>query len=81
MATTRAYYGRSADVKIELRINGLVIPVAQLGPDFLILDDPVEHPPRDAEIVLRVDKNEHRWRVALPDGLSFDRRTIRIENQ
>jgi hypothetical protein len=80
MANNTSYSSRSADVTIELRFNGTIIPVAQLGPDFLILDDPVEHPSGEAEIVLRVDENEQRWPVFLPDGLSRDRQTIRIRN-
>src|SRR4029077_324610 len=32
------------------------LPVAQLGPDFLLLDMVADHPPCDAVIKLRVDK-------------------------
>ncbi len=80
MVNSTTYCSRSADVTIELRFNGFVIPVAQLGPDFLILDDPVDQPSGEAEIMLRVDDDEQRWPVFLPDGLSRDRRTIRLRN-
>jgi len=56
MENAVSYRSKSADVKIELRVNGSVIPVAQLGPDFLLLDKPVEHRAGEAEIVMRVDK-------------------------
>ena len=36
--------GHSADVRISLMFGGHSIPVAQLGPDFLLLDAPDEHP-------------------------------------
>ena len=48
----------SADVKMSLLIDGTSLPVAQLGPDFLLLKTPLDHPPHDATIVLRVDGNE-----------------------
>jgi len=44
MESAISYRSKSADVKIELLINGSVIPVAQLRPDFLLLDKPAEHP-------------------------------------
>ena len=47
--------GHSADVRIHLYVNGSVLPVAQLGPKFLILRTPVDHPPCDAEIGLSIN--------------------------
>jgi hypothetical protein len=37
--------GHSAQVKMRLLLNGSSIPVAQMGPDFLILKSPFEHLP------------------------------------
>jgi hypothetical protein len=34
----------SADVTIQLSVNGISLPVAQLGPDFLLLDAVADHP-------------------------------------
>ena len=65
---------------IELFVNGSVVPVAQLGPDFVILERAIEHPPCDAELLLRVDANEERWSVRLPDGLTSASREARILN-
>jgi hypothetical protein len=62
--------GHSADVRIHLLVNGSVLSVAQLGPRFIILRNPVDHPPCDAEIVMSIDGEESRWGVYLPDGLS-----------
>jgi hypothetical protein len=70
--------GHSADVRINLILNGHSIPVAQLGPDFLLLDAPNDHPPGQASIVLRVDHSEDRWNVHLPNGISADTKRVAI---
>lgn len=62
--------GHSADVRIQLHVNGHDLPVAQLGPDFLILRSPVDHPPADAEITMSIDGHQTRWRVRLVDGIA-----------
>ena len=70
--------GHSADVRITLMFNGHSIPVAQLGPDFLLLDAPADHPPGPASILLRVDQSERRWEVRLPDGISATSKRVAI---
>jgi hypothetical protein len=60
----------SAIVRMELRLNGHVLPIAQLGPDFLILQHPVDHPAAEGEIFLSIDGRERRWVVRLQDGIS-----------
>jgi hypothetical protein len=60
----------SADVQMELRVNGRVFSVDQLGPDFLILDDPIEHPPAEGEMMVSIDGEVKRWPVLLPEGVS-----------
>jgi hypothetical protein len=52
--------GHSADVRISLMFSGDSIPVAQLGPDSLLLDPPADHPPGPASILLRVEQGEQR---------------------
>ena len=47
---------------------------AQLGPDFLMLRTPVDHPPCDAEIAMSIDGHESRWAVHLPNGIHPSRR-------
>lgn len=44
--------------------------VAQLGPDFLILTEPMSHPPCEATVVLRVDAADRLCPVRLPHGIS-----------
>ena len=70
--------GHSADVRMELRFNGHVLPIAQMGPDFLIIINPIDHPPTEAEITLSIDGDESRWLVRLEDGLSAARRRTHI---
>ena len=70
--------GHSAQVKMRLLLNGSSIPVAQMGPDFLILESATEHPPADATIELRIDASERRWKVRLPEGISSASRTVSI---
>jgi hypothetical protein len=55
---------------MQLFVNGHALKIAQLGPQFLMLDQPVEHPPADAEILMSVDGKQERWQVHLPDGIS-----------
>ncbi len=35
--------GHSADVRMELSVNGFVLPIAHLGPNFLVLETPIYH--------------------------------------
>jgi hypothetical protein len=74
--------GHSAQVKIQLEIEGGSVPVAQLGSDFLLLDEPFEHPPGDARLILQVDQNERCWNISLPKGISAaaNRVAIRTRN-
>ena len=70
--------GHSAQVKMRLLVNGGSIPVIQMGPDFLIVDAPINHPPGNASVVLQVDQSERRWNVHLPDGLTAGSKRVAI---
>jgi hypothetical protein len=63
---------------MELHVNGHTLPIAQLGPDFLVLANPADHPPADAEIAMSIDDRESRWQVRLVAGLSAERRRTPI---
>ena len=58
--------------------SGHSIPVAQLGPDFLLLDAPADHPPGPASILLRVDQSERRWDIHLPKSISAASKRVAI---
>jgi hypothetical protein len=64
--------GHSSIVEMFLVLDDLMVPVAQLGDRFLLLDQPFEHPPTDGEMILRIDALQHEWRVRLPQGISPD---------
>ena len=63
---------------MRLLVNGLSLPVAQMGPDFVLVDVPVNHGPATAIMVLEVDQNERRWNVRLPDGMSAENHRVQI---
>jgi hypothetical protein len=60
----------SADVRITLAVNGYVFSAAELGPDFVVLREPIAHPPAEGELSLSIDGHEERWRVELIDGIA-----------
>jgi len=69
--------GHSAQVRMELHLDGQIFPIAQMGPDFFVLRQPIEHPPASAELTLRIDESETRWSVNLVDGITASHRKTR----
>ncbi|MCI0748905.1 MAG: hypothetical protein L0Y58_26160 [Verrucomicrobia subdivision 3 bacterium] len=65
-------------MKMRLLVNGSSIGVAQMGPDFLLVDAPINHPPGNASLVLQVDQIERRWDVHLPEGISAASKRVAI---
>lgn len=63
---------------MHLKVGDVILPIAQLGPDFIILESPIDLPTTEGEITLRVDASERRWPVTLPDGLSATAQRTRI---
>jgi hypothetical protein len=61
-----------------LLFNGSSVPMAQMRPDFLILETATEHPPGGATLELCGDASERRWHVRLPHGTSRASRTVAI---
>jgi len=70
--------GHSAQVKMSLLVNGSSLSIAQMGPDFLLVDAPIDHSPSEASVILRVDESESRWQVNLPKGISSASKRITI---
>ena len=58
--------GHSADVLIELFVNGQRFPVVQMGRGMLIFDQPVLLPGTEGELVLTIDGHPRRWMVSIP---------------
>ena len=70
--------GHSAQVNLKLLVNGSSIPVAQMGPDFLLVTEWIDHLPTNASIVMRVDESERQWDVCLPSGISSGSKRVTI---
>jgi len=63
---------------MHLLVSGRSLPVTQMGPDFLLLAAPADHPPADASVILQVDQTERRWNVRLPQGISAGTKRVTI---
>jgi len=63
-----------------LIVDGLSLVVAQMGPDFVFLESPVDHPrpPGPASLCMQVDQSERRWNVYLPYGISANQERVEI---
>ena len=61
-----------------LLVNGDTISIVQMGPDFLLLERPFDHPPVTASVVLHVEESERRWNVHLPNGISASSKRVAI---
>jgi hypothetical protein len=78
MITKSNQGGHSAQVKMTLLVNGSSIPVVQMGPDFVLVNGAIDHPPTGATLVLQVDESERGWNVHLPNGISSDSKRVVI---
>jgi len=68
-------FGHSSKVELFLLTGNQTHSLAQIGPDFIILREPIDLPPGDAEVVMRINGKETRWPVTLLHGaVPFDRR-------
>jgi hypothetical protein len=61
--------GYSASVEMFLDINGVRHDVSHMGPEFIILAQPVNHPPCEGVVGLTIDGRLRQWPVQLPDGI------------
>ncbi|MBI3408166.1 MAG: hypothetical protein HY040_07405 [Planctomycetes bacterium] len=80
-AANKSAHAHSAIVSMELHVNGRVLPIAQLGPNFLVLENPIDYPPTDAEITMSIDGHEDRWPVQLVDGIQAGQRKTSISRR
>ncbi len=55
---------------MRLTVNGTTIGITHMGRDFVIVESPIDHPPGEASIFLKVDDSESQWKVRLPQGMS-----------
>ncbi len=55
---------------MHLSLDGRTLSVVQLGPDFLFLDAPINHPPTNGILFFAIDGHEQEREVWLPEGIS-----------
>jgi hypothetical protein len=67
--------GYSSRVRLDLIVNSQTIPLAQMGPDHVVLAAPVEVAAGPAETTLHVDGVPRRWSVEI---LPHDPGTLRL---
>ena len=58
MIAEQNYGAHSAQVKMRLLVSGAGIRITHMGPDFLLIESPADHPPCEASIFLKVDDSE-----------------------
>jgi hypothetical protein len=59
----------SADIRLELLVNGRLIPLAKIGPDYAVLRTPQEiQAGESAVLIMVVDGREHQWDIVLQHG-------------
>jgi hypothetical protein len=63
---------------MHLVLDGKTLSVGQLGPDFLLLDDPIDYPPTTAILFYSVDGKVRERPVHLPEGISAARERVLI---
>jgi hypothetical protein len=71
----------SANIQITLLVADRELRIGHLGPNYVILDDPVDAPLSDAQLSLSVDGTTTRWPIQLPEGISTTRLRTHIERQ
>ena len=79
MITSIGQKGCSNRVEMQLLVDGVSLSIAQMGPDFLLLDKTIDHSPTDATIAFCVEGyDERRWQVRLPNGLTVGQERVAI---
>jgi hypothetical protein len=63
---------------MRLIVSGTAIRITHMGPDFLLIESPADHPPCEGSIMLRVDESESQWKVNLPEGISKDSKRVTL---
>ncbi len=64
---------------MQLIVDGTSLSIGQMAPDFLLIDETIDHLPGEATIVLAVEgSEERRWQVRLPEGLAVGRERVAI---
>lgn len=70
--------GHYADVKMHLSVADHTLSVRQLGPDYLLLEFPIDHPPTMGTLFFSIDGNARERQIQLPEGISARSRGVVI---
>jgi len=79
MSRLGSQYGYSAEVRLQLIVDGNEFSLSEIGPDGFTLRKPMSLPPCEAEVVMLVDDHRRVWRVWLPDGISPNETFVKTE--
>lgn len=69
----------SAKVKMHLKLNGVIYPVAQMGPDFLILKQDLSVQVCAGEVIIEVDGSIQSFPVKFPNGVKTASKRIQMD--
>jgi hypothetical protein len=78
MSTDLSLDRHSSVADFELLAHNRSYDVAQVAPEFLILETPTEIPPGPATLVIRLEGEEIRRQLTLPDGATCNSTRVRI---
>jgi len=65
MSVSTQVAGYSLQVRIELHLAGQRFPLAQIGRDCIVFDEPRELPATEGRVVLWIDGQPRHWAVTL----------------
>lgn len=63
---------------MQLLVNGSCVEIAQMGPDFLLVNNPIDHVRDEANILLEVDGRARSWKILLPEGITTTSNRVSI---
>src|SRR6266581_2204306 len=66
MIAEQSHGAHSAQVNMRLMVNGTVIRITHMGPDFIFIESPADYPPCQATISLSVNDRELARRLRRP---------------
>ncbi len=64
---------------MHLQLKDRILPLGQIGPDFILLKKAIDHPPTSGRLFLAIDGNEREWDIYLPQGMSAQSRMVAVE--
>ncbi len=72
--------GYSAHVELTLVVDGERLPVAQVGPESIILRNARELEPCFADLIVQIDDSVHNYRIVIYDGASQSNPIVKYED-